>query len=169
MNAYLVSTMIEEPKNALQEIASDTNFLMILAGAIIWFVGYYILFIGGLFISTGFVLVCFSAAVTALKRPVALAWPGLLFGGLLHILGFYLSLIPLIGFVLGPALTVIGSVTIVFFAIPLALQRGELPVITRLQKLIESKKTKEKIEDVEVEEPTKEDSDTTQEESENTE
>ena len=41
--------MIDEPKNALNEIASDPNFLMILAGAIIWYIGYYVLFFGGLF------------------------------------------------------------------------------------------------------------------------
>jgi len=151
--------MIEEPKNAFNEIASDPNFLMILAGAFIWFLGYYIPFLGGLFISTGFVLVCFSAAVTALKRPVASAWPGLLFGGLFHILGYYFAFIPLIGFVLSPIFTVVGSVIIVFFAIPLALQRGELPVITRLQELIESKKKDEKIVDIEAEEPVKEDAD----------
>lgn len=155
--------MIEEPKNAFTEIASDPNFLMILAGAFIWFLGYYIPFIGGLFISTGFVLVCFSAAVTALKRPVASAWPGLLLGGLLHILGYYFAFIPLIGLVLSPAFTVAGAVIIVFFAIPLALQRGELPVITRLQELIESKKGEEETKDIEAEEPVKEDADATEE------
>ncbi len=38
--------MIDEPKKALNEIASDPNFLMILAGAIIWYLGYFILFFG---------------------------------------------------------------------------------------------------------------------------
>ncbi|MCK5390355.1 MAG: hypothetical protein KAJ36_07685, partial [Candidatus Thorarchaeota archaeon] len=65
---------MEEPKNALREIASDPNFLMILAGAIIWYFGYYVLFFGGIFLTTGFILVCFSAALTSLSRPVALAW-----------------------------------------------------------------------------------------------
>ncbi|MHA1862778.1 MAG: hypothetical protein ACTSWA_03335, partial [Candidatus Thorarchaeota archaeon] len=89
--------MIEEPKNAFNEIASDPNFLMILAGAFIWFLGFYIPFISPLFLSTGFVLVCFSAAITSLKRPVALAWPGLLIGGLLQIVGYYLAWIPVLG------------------------------------------------------------------------
>ncbi|MHA1862617.1 MAG: hypothetical protein ACTSWA_02525, partial [Candidatus Thorarchaeota archaeon] len=99
-----------------------------------------------------------SAAITSLKRPVALAWPGLLIGGLLQIVGYYLAWIP----VLGTALIVTGGVIIVYFAIPLALQRGELPVITRLQDLIESKKKDEKIVDIEAEEPVKEDEDVDQ-------
>ncbi|MGY5870961.1 MAG: hypothetical protein RTV72_01810 [Candidatus Thorarchaeota archaeon] len=149
--------MIEEPKNAFEEIVSDPNFLMILAGAVIWFVGFYIVLIGPLFLSTGFVLVSFSAAVTSLKRPVALAWPGLLLGGLLHIIGYYLPFIPVVGALISPLFIVPGSVLIIYFAIPLALQRGELPVITQLQKLIESKTKKEEIKDIETAEPVKED------------
>ncbi len=153
--------MIVEPKKALNEIASDPNFLMILAGAIIWYLGYYILFFGGIFLTTGFVLVCFSAALTSLSRPVALAWPGLLLGALLQIVGYFIFFVPFIG----PALIVIGGVAVVYFAIPLALQRGELPVITHLQKLVESKLNKEKIEDITAEESSKDDTDTTEEES----
>ncbi len=153
--------MIDEPTKALNAIASDPNFLMILAGAIIWYLGYFILFFGGIFYTTGFVLVCFSAALTSLSRPVALAWPGLLLGALLQIIGYFIFFIPF----LSPALIVIGGVAIVYFAIPLALQRGELPVITHLQKLVESKMKKEDIEDITAEEPSKEDTDTTKEES----
>ena len=148
--------MIEEPKNAFDEIASDPNFLLILVGAAIWFVGYYVGLLAPLFLSTGFVLVCFYATLTSLKRPVALAWPGLLLGGLLQIIGYYLFFIPIIGPSLSPILVVPGGVMVVYFAIPLALQKGELPVITRLQKLIESKKKEEEIEDIEAEEPVKE-------------
>ena len=149
---YLVDIMIEEPKNALHEIASDPNFLMILAGGIIWYLGYYVLFFGGIFLTTGFILVCFSAALTSLSRPVALAWPGLLLGGLLQIIGYFILFIPF----LGTALIVIGGVAIVYFAIPLAIQRGELPAIAHLQKLVESKMNKEDIEDITTEEPSKE-------------
>jgi threonine/homoserine/homoserine lactone efflux protein len=53
----------------------------------------------------------------------------------MQILGYYLEHIP----ILPHALVVAGGVTIVYFAFSLALQRGELPVIARLQKLIESK------------------------------
>jgi len=158
---YLVDTVIDEPKKALNAIAKDPNFLMILAGAIIWYLGYYVLFFGGIFYTTGFVLVCFSAALTSLSRPVALAWPGLLLGALLQIIGYSILFIPFIA----PALIVIGGVAIVYFAIPLALQRGELPVITHLQKLVESKMKKEEIENISEEEPMKEDADTDDEES----
>ena len=149
--------MIDEPKSAFEEVSSDPNFMMILAGAIIWFIGSYLGLLQPLFASTGFVLVCFYATLTSLKRPVANAWPGLLLGGLLQIIGYYLAFIPLIGFLLSPAFIITGAVLIVYFAIPLALQRGELPIITQLQKLVESKKKKEKIQDIEVEEPAKED------------
>jgi hypothetical protein len=140
--------MIEEPKNLLDEISSDPNFLMILAGAVIWFIGAYMGLLSPLFLSTGFVLVCFSAALTSLKRPVTNAWPGLLLGGLFQIVGYYLGWIPF----LGNGLVIIGAVVIVYFAIPLALQRGELPVLTKLQKLIESKKKEEEVKDIEAEE-----------------
>lgn len=145
--------MIEEPRNAFEEIASDPNFLLILVGAVIWFIGYFAGLLSPLFFSTGFALVCFSAALTSLSRPVATAWPGMLLGGLLQVIGYYLSSIwwlPLVPFI-GYALIVAGGVIIVYFAIPLALQRGELPVLTRLQKLLESKQEKEEIKDVEAE------------------
>jgi len=142
--------MIEEPKNAFEEIASDPNFLLILVGGVIWFIGFYAGFLGPLFASTGFALVCFSAALTSLSRPVASAWPGMLLGGLLQVIGYFFWWIFRI-FILGPALIVTGGVIIVYFAIPLALQRGELPVLTRLQKLLESKREKEKVKDVEAE------------------
>ncbi|MGY5880154.1 MAG: hypothetical protein RTV31_07885 [Candidatus Thorarchaeota archaeon] len=145
--------MIEEPKNAFEEIASDPNFLMILVGAIIWFIGYYAGLLQPLFVPTGFVLTCFYATLTSLKRPVAKAWPGLLLGGLLQIIGYYVALIPFIGLLVSPVFIVLGGVLIVYFVIPLALQRGELPVITRLQKLIESRKKGEEIQDIEVEKP----------------
>ena len=147
MDGYPVSNMVEELTTPFEEMASDKNILMILAGAVIWFIGYYALFIGPLFVTTGFALVCFSASLTSLSRPVASAWPGMLLGGLIQLVGYYLAWI----FILGPALIVTGGVMIVYFAIPMALQRGELPVLTRLQKLVESKKEKEEVKDVEAE------------------
>ena len=153
--------MIEEPKNAFEQIASDSNFLMILVGGLIWFLGNYVGIFAPLFLSTGFVLVCFSAALTSLSRPVAQAWPGLLLGGLFQIIGYSLLFLPIIGGSLSPLFVVPGGVLIIYFAIPLALQRGELPAITHLQKLIESKRKEEKIVDVEAEdiEETSEDED----------
>lgn len=143
--------MIEEPKNAFTEITSDSSFLMILAGAAIWYIGYYIWYIGPLFSTSGFALVCFACAITALKRPVITAWPGMLLGGLVMIIGNYLISF----FILGPMIYVAGAVMVIFFAIPLALQRGELPVLTELQKFWEKqstarkKKTKEETADAE--------------------
>lgn len=137
--------MIEEPMNLLEQISKDPNYLMILAGAIIWFLGYYVIIIGGLFISTGFVLVCFATALNSVKRAVDAAWPGLLLGGLIEVIGLYLKNFPYIGNIL----IVVGGVVIMYFTIPLAIQRGELPIITQLQKMIDaqkksSKKKKEK-------------------------
>ncbi|TFG31778.1 hypothetical protein EU527_11645 [Candidatus Thorarchaeota archaeon] len=128
--------MIEEPKNVLEQIGDDPNYLLILAGAIIWYVGFYIGILGGLFQSTGFALVCFATALNAVRRAVEAAWPGLLIGGLVQVIGFYLTWIPFIG----NLLIVVGGVAILYFAIPLAIQRGELPIITHLQKLLESQK-----------------------------
>jgi uncharacterized protein YacL len=138
MNRFLVVTMIEARENGSKSIVLDLNFVMMLVGALIWLLGYYLEWLNGLFLSTGFVLVCFYAAITSLKRPATLAWPGLLFGGLMQIIGYYIVYVPVLS-VLHPLLIVIGGVIIVYFAIPLALQRGELPVMTRLQKLIDSK------------------------------
>ncbi|TFG32265.1 hypothetical protein EU527_10495 [Candidatus Thorarchaeota archaeon] len=128
--------MIEEPKNVLEQIGNDPNYLLIIAGAIIWFIGFYIGILGGLFLSTGFVLVCFASALNAVRRAVEAAWPGLLIGGLIQVIGYYLTWLPFIG----TLLIVVGGVVIMYFAIPLAIQRGELPIITHLQKLIESQK-----------------------------
>ena len=130
--------MIEAREDGSKSIVLDMNFLMMMIGALIWLLGYYLGILNGLFLSTGFVLVCFYAAITSLKRPATLAWPGLLVGGLIQIIGYYITYVPIVS-VLSPPLIVIGGVIIIYFAIPLALQRGELPVITQLQKLIDSK------------------------------
>jgi hypothetical protein len=162
MNESPVGEMIEEPKTVLEELSSDQNFLMILAGAIIWYLGYYVEMLSGLFAATGFVLVVFYTANLSLRRPVSQAWPGLLLGGLMQLLGYYSSLLHIL--FLPPALIVAGGVTIVYFAFPLALQRGELPVITRLQKLIESKMQERKKEGSEAKESEKDDAPATGEE-----
>ena len=132
--------MIEEPKSVFEQIKNDPNFLMILIGAIIWYIGFYTLFIGGLLRSTGFVLVCFAAALNAVRRAIDIAWPGLLIGGLIQVIGYYLVWIAF----LGTLLIVVGGVLIMYFAIPLAIQKGELPILTQIQKVIEDKKKPEK-------------------------
>jgi hypothetical protein len=126
--------MLDEPKNAIDQFTSDPSFLMMLAGAAIWFMGYYLWVLEPLFVTTGFALVCFACATNALKRPVGTAWPGMLLGGLVMIIGNYLLYVPWWGYVLGRLLYVAGAVMVIFFALPLALQRGELPVLTELQK-----------------------------------
>lgn len=131
--------MIEEPKNVLEQIRSDPNFLMIFVGAVIWFIGFYISILGGLFLTAGFVLVSFATALNALKRAIEVAWPGLLLGGLMHVIGLYLNQIPWLPLI-GNILIVCGSVAILYFAIPLAIQKGELPILTQLQKVLESQK-----------------------------
>ena len=163
--------MIEEPRNAFAEIASDPNFLMILVGAAIWFIGSYVSIFNPLFTTAGFALVCFSAALTSLSRPVASAWPGMLLGGLLQVIGYYLAFFFwwLFGvLIIANALIVTGGVTIIYFAIPLALQRGELPVLTRLQKLLESKHEKEDVKDIEAEDAESEESESESDEAEST-
>ncbi|MHA1769792.1 MAG: hypothetical protein ACTSV3_08105 [Candidatus Thorarchaeota archaeon] len=111
-------------------MARDPNFLLILVGAIIWFIGYYVLLFGPLFLTVGFALVCFAAARTALSRPVTNAWPAILLGGLIQVVGFYFAWI----LILGPAAIVTGGVMIVFYALPLALQKGDLPIVKELEK-----------------------------------
>ena len=128
--------MIEEPKNIFEQIRNDPNFLMILAGAIIWYVGYYAGFLSGLLLSVGFVLVSFAAALNSVRRAIDIAWPGLLLGGLIQVIGYYLGWIAF----LGNLLIVIGGVAILYFAIPLAIQKGELPILTQIQKVIEDQK-----------------------------
>jgi len=135
--------MIEEPKSAFEQVTNDPNFLMILIGAIIWYVGFYTPFIGGLLISTGFVLVCFAAALNAVRRAVDIAWRGLLLGGLIQVIGYYLGWVPF----LGTLLIVVGGVLIMYFAIPLAIQKGELPILTQIQKVIDDRKKSEKKKD----------------------
>lgn len=49
------------------------------------------------------------------------------------VIGDYLSWV----FIVGPIMYIAGAVMVIFFALPLALQRGELPVLTELQKFIE--------------------------------
>ncbi len=128
--------MIEEPISMFEQIKNDPNYLMILAGAIIWYIGFYAGFLEGILVSTGFVLVCFAAALNAIRRAIDIAWPGLLIGGLIQVLGYYFEWFPFIG----NLLIVVGGVLIIYFAIPLAIQKGELPILTQIQKIIEAQK-----------------------------
>lgn len=128
----------------IEEIRSDPNFIWVLLGGVLWLLGFFTPIIGPLMTTTGFALVCLASSVSALNRPIKNAWPALLAGGIIHLVGQYLVWIPLIGWVLAPFFIVFGSVMIIFFAIPLALQRGEVPVVKDLQKRFETKEEKEK-------------------------
>jgi hypothetical protein len=128
----------KKPLSAFDPIISDPNFILILIGAFIWFAGYYALLIAPLCWTFGFTLVCLASARTALSRPITDAWFGIFLGIILQIAGYYLTFIPLIG----PLGVVIGGVLVIFYAIPLALQKGDLPAISDLQKALKKDEAK---------------------------
>ena len=123
-----------EIAGSVDSLRADPNFLLILLGAICWLIGFYIILIGPLFTTLGFAVACYAAAATALSRPVANAFPGLLLGLILHIAGTYLASIPLFQ-LFSPFLIVSGGVLILFFAIPLALQLGNEPILNAIEKI----------------------------------
>ncbi|NHI82839.1 MAG: hypothetical protein EAX81_00860 [Candidatus Thorarchaeota archaeon] len=132
----LKASDIEVPFN---ELVKDPNFILIVIGAVIWFAAPYIPFIQPIFMTAGFVLTCLATAASALKRPLTMAWPGLIIGILIYLVGLYLAFIP----ILGNALSVIGAVLILFSAVPLALQYGNAPLMESFSDILE-KKDKEK-------------------------
>ena len=142
----------KKPLSAFDPIISDPNFILILIGAFIWFVGYYALLIGPLCLTFGFALVCLASARTALSRPITDAWFGIFLGIILQIAGYYLTWIPLAG----PLGIVIGGMLIIFYAIPLALQKGDLPAISDLQEALKREDSK-KEEKKDEKEPSQED------------
>jgi hypothetical protein len=127
-------------ETGFDNVVRDPNFLMIVLGAIVWFLGSYVPFIGPFLVVGGFVLTIFATASTAAVRPITGAWPGLLIGSLLYLIGLYLPWI-LLGF-LSPFFLIPGAVLILFFAIPLALQYGNAPLMTTMQEEWESRSQK---------------------------
>ena len=81
---------------------------------------FYVMGLGFLFMSGGFVLTCFGAAASAGQRSTADARLGLIMGVVFYTIGLMSMWIPL----LGAFLYVGGRVMILFYAIPLALQEG---------------------------------------------
>ncbi|NHJ13078.1 MAG: hypothetical protein EAX95_05340 [Candidatus Thorarchaeota archaeon] len=142
---------IEVPFN---ELVKDPNFILIIIGAVIWFAAPYIPFISPFFLTAGFVLTCLATAASALKRPATMAWPGLIIGGLLYLVGLYLASIP----ILGNALSVFGAVLILFSAIPLALQHGNAPLMSSLSDVFDKKDKEKKAKEKEEPTPTEEES-----------
>jgi len=136
-------------KNFLQDLMTDPNIFGIIVGAAIWISGLYLVFLSSV-ISTilntiGFTLTCFATAASALKRPVNQAWIGLLIGIILYLLGPFTPLINNIIFV-------VGAVMILFFAIPMALTTGKVPMMENLQEFLDEN-IKEKLEKKKTEEP----------------
>ncbi|MHA1927611.1 MAG: hypothetical protein ACTSV2_03415 [Candidatus Thorarchaeota archaeon] len=123
--------MTETP---VTQVTNDPNFMLILIGAIIWMLGMYnLLFIGPFLSVIGFAMTASAIAISSLKRPTDKAVVGLLIGGVIQLVGYYIIWVPFIGWFIYPPLVVLGGVMILFFAIPLALQTGKVPFIEELQ------------------------------------
>ncbi len=167
----LVRTLSDQPLEVFKQIATSSNFLLILVGAAIWFLGYYIPFIGPFFTVAGFALTIIAAAQAAMSRPISSVLPGLLIGGLIQIVGYYIVLVPVVGWIIGPILIVFGGVLLLFYAFSIALQRIDIPVVKNLEDFLESqqkKKDETKAEPEEVttevvpEKPSEEETDSTE-------
>ena len=139
-----------------RDMKDDPNFLLILVGAFIWWLGYLIPLIGFIIITGGFALTCYATAVYAFKRPTTNAWPGMAFGCLLHIIGSYLlaffGLIPFLN-IIPSILIVSGGVMIIFFAVPLALQHGNEPLLVTAHSMLTSATKRDTSDKEETEEP----------------
>ena len=146
--------MSDKPLEMIEQVTSAPNFLMIVIGAVIWILGMYIPFIGFLLTVSGFGLTTIATVQAAMTKPVTSAFPGLLLGGLIQVIG-YLILI-----------YVPGAVMILFYGSSLALQRADIPIVKDIEGFIDSRKKKAaptKTEEVvEVEEEPTEESDTTE-------
>ena len=104
----------------LNEIRADPYFFLILLGAVVWYIGLLIPFLGTPAVTLGFTLTCFATTAYALKRPTELALPGVIVGIIIHFIGLWaIGIIPIIG----PGVYVLGHVLILFFAVPLAIRR----------------------------------------------
>jgi len=143
-NPAFVMNKLDPEKSAVDTVRKDPNFVLIAVGAAIWFLGYYVLFFRPVIVAGGFLLTCYATAVSALNRPVVNAWPGMLLGAAFFALGDFLT-----GFLpisLAAVLFVPGTVLMLFFAIPLAIQRGNAPLAEALQRVTKgsTKKKEEK-------------------------
>ncbi|UCH03955.1 MAG: hypothetical protein JSW05_10230 [Candidatus Thorarchaeota archaeon] len=121
-------------EGAIGDFTSDPNFILIVVGALCWLLGFFTGPLGPLFVTGGFVLTCLATAATSLKRPVANAWPGLILGAALYLVGNSIWWIPLVG-LLSPFFVVSGGVLVLFFAVPLAIQQGGVSLLQSFQKL----------------------------------
>jgi len=138
----LVRTLSEQPIEVFKQISTSSNFLLILVGAVVWILGYYVPFIGPFFMVAGFGLTIIATAQAAMSRPVSSVLPGLLIGGLIQLIGYYIFLIPVAGWFIGPAIIVFGGVLLLFYAFSVALQRIDIPVVKNLEDFLESQQKK---------------------------
>ncbi|MFX1559886.1 MAG: hypothetical protein ACFFBL_04815 [Promethearchaeota archaeon] len=161
--------MSDMPTEVIGQVTSSPNFLMIVIGAVIWLLGLYtpvILIIGPLVVVCGFGLTLIATVQAAMTKPVTSAFPGLLLGGLIQVIGYYMSWFLTIN-LLSPPFIVAGGVLIIFYGSSLALQRAEIPIVKNLEDFIDSrkkkvatKKTEEEV--VDVEEDSAEEADTSE-------
>ncbi|MFW9966750.1 MAG: hypothetical protein ACFFEA_06300 [Candidatus Thorarchaeota archaeon] len=114
------------------DVARDPNFLVLILAAALWLLGAYIPLIGPFFITAGFVITVFATASTAAIRPTNGAWPGLMIGAALYLVGLFLPWVPLLG-LFAPLVQIPGAVLILFFAIPIALRYSNAPLVDTFQ------------------------------------
>ncbi len=138
----LVRTLSDQPLEVFKQISTSQNFLLILVGAVFWILGYIVWFIGPFFMVAGFALTIIATAQAAMSRPVSSVLPGLLIGGLIQIVGYYILLIPVVGLFIGPVIIVFGGVLLLFYAFSVALQRIDIPVVKNLEDFLESQQKK---------------------------
>ena len=144
--------MCDTPIEVIEQVTSSPNFLMIVIGAVIWLLGFFIPFIGPLIIVAGFGLTTIATIQAAMVKPVTSAFPGLLLGGLIQLIGYYVGWVILVGFFLSPLLIVTGGVLILFYGSSLALQRADIPIVKNIEGFIDSRKKKEVSKEAEKEE-----------------
>ena len=106
------------------QVGSHSDLLVISLGIIMQIASSYVMGLGFLFMTGGFVLTCFGVAASADRRSIVDARLGLILGVVFHIIGLMSMWVPLLGI----SLYVIGRVMILFYAIPLALQEGFSPL-----------------------------------------
>ena len=124
-------------------MTSSPNFLMIVIGAIIWLLGAFIPFIGFFFTIAGFGLTTIATVQAAMTKPVTSAFPGLLLGGLIQVIGYLILFIPIAGIFIFPFLNIPGAVLILFYGSSLALQRADIPIVKDIEDFIDSRKKKD--------------------------
>jgi hypothetical protein len=134
--------ILSDQLEVFEQITSSPNFLLILVGAAIWLLGSFVWFVGPFFTVAGFALTIIATAQAAMSSPVSSALPGLLIGGLIYVIGIYIIIIPIVGWIIGPLMIIAGGVMLLFYGFSIALQRIDVPVVKNLEDFLESQKKK---------------------------